>query len=88
MLSDSDGDEKSDSIESSLSKTNEPNDDDVLNNQQPPQTISASSSIDYGKLRSDNSEERQQQLTHIAEEAQKLQPKGFTLETTQVLYRL
>ncbi|GMR42529.1 hypothetical protein PMAYCL1PPCAC_12724, partial [Pristionchus mayeri] len=40
--------------------------------------------VDYAKLKSDNSDERQQELTHIAEEALKFQPKGYTLETTQV----
>ncbi|KAF8358901.1 ssl-1 [Pristionchus pacificus] len=40
--------------------------------------------VDFAKLKSDNSDERQQELTHIAEEALKFQPKGYTLETTQV----
>ncbi|CAI4229134.1 unnamed protein product [Auanema sp. JU1783] len=40
--------------------------------------------VDYAKLHSVNSDERQQELANIAEEALKFQPKGFTLETTQV----
>ncbi|GMT19309.1 hypothetical protein PFISCL1PPCAC_10606, partial [Pristionchus fissidentatus] len=40
--------------------------------------------VDFAKLKSDNSDERQLELTHIAEEALKFQPKGYTLETTQV----
>uniref|UniRef100_A0A1I7XQP6 Helicase ATP-binding domain-containing protein n=1 Tax=Heterorhabditis bacteriophora TaxID=37862 RepID=A0A1I7XQP6_HETBA len=40
--------------------------------------------VDYAKLNSENSDERQQELANIAEEALKFQPKGFTLETTQV----
>ncbi|GMS89537.1 hypothetical protein PENTCL1PPCAC_11712, partial [Pristionchus entomophagus] len=40
--------------------------------------------VDFAKLKSDNSDERQEELTHIAEEALKFQPKGYTLETTQV----
>ncbi|RCN40765.1 protein, SNF2 family [Ancylostoma caninum] len=41
-------------------------------------------SVDYAKLNSVNSDERQQELANIAEAALKFQPKGFTLETTQV----
>ncbi|CAI5445102.1 unnamed protein product [Caenorhabditis angaria] len=40
--------------------------------------------VDYLKLKSVNSDERQEELAHIAEEALKFQPKGYTLETTQV----
>lgn len=40
--------------------------------------------VDYIKLNSHDSDERQQELTNIAEEALKFQPKGYTLETTQV----
>lgn len=40
--------------------------------------------INYDRLISENSEERQKELANIAEEALKFQPKGFTLETTQV----
>lgn len=40
--------------------------------------------VDYVKLTSENSEERQKELNNFAEEAQKFQPKGYTLETTQV----
>ncbi|EFO83536.1 CRE-SSL-1 protein [Caenorhabditis remanei] len=40
--------------------------------------------VDYTKLNSVDSDERQQELTNIAEEALKFQPKGYTLETTQV----
>uniref|UniRef100_A0A0R3RQ38 Helicase ATP-binding domain-containing protein n=1 Tax=Elaeophora elaphi TaxID=1147741 RepID=A0A0R3RQ38_9BILA len=40
--------------------------------------------INYDRLTSENSEERQKELANIAEEALKFQPKGFTLETTQV----
>lgn len=43
-----------------------------------------SSAINYGRLTSENSEVRQKELANIAEEALKFQPKGFTLETTQV----
>lgn len=43
-----------------------------------------SASINYERLTSVNSEERQKELANIAEEALKFQPKGFTLETTQV----
>ena len=39
------------------------------------------------KLKSSKSDERQEELSHIAEEALKLQPKGYTLETTQVSCR-
>ncbi|PIO74128.1 hypothetical protein TELCIR_03862 [Teladorsagia circumcincta] len=41
-------------------------------------------SVDYSKLTSVNSDERQQELANIAEAALKFQPKGYTLETTQV----
>uniref|UniRef100_A0A0K0DB73 Helicase ATP-binding domain-containing protein n=1 Tax=Angiostrongylus cantonensis TaxID=6313 RepID=A0A0K0DB73_ANGCA len=41
-------------------------------------------SVDYSKLNSINSNERQQELANIAEAALKFQPKGFTLETTQI----
>ncbi|KAK6029511.1 SNF2 family protein [Ostertagia ostertagi] len=41
-------------------------------------------SVDYSKLNSVNSDERQQELANIAEAALKFQPKGYTLETTQV----
>ncbi|KAJ1374919.1 HSA [Parelaphostrongylus tenuis] len=41
-------------------------------------------SVDYAKLNSINSNERQQELANIAEAALKFQPKGYTLETTQV----
>ncbi|KAK6056188.1 protein, SNF2 family, partial [Cooperia oncophora] len=41
-------------------------------------------SVDYSKLNSVNSDERQQELANIAEAALKFQPKGHTLETTQV----
>ncbi|KJH46953.1 protein, SNF2 family [Dictyocaulus viviparus] len=41
-------------------------------------------SVDYAKLNSDDSNERQQELANIAEAALKFQPKGFTLETTHV----
>ncbi|CBW48565.1 Helicase ssl-1 [Caenorhabditis elegans] len=40
--------------------------------------------VDYVKLNSQDSDERQQELANIAEEALKFQPKGYTLETTQV----
>ncbi|VDN04970.1 unnamed protein product [Thelazia callipaeda] len=40
--------------------------------------------INFDRLASESSEERQKELANIAEEALKLQPKGFTLETTQV----
>uniref|UniRef100_A0A1I7U8T0 Helicase domino n=1 Tax=Caenorhabditis tropicalis TaxID=1561998 RepID=A0A1I7U8T0_9PELO len=40
--------------------------------------------VDYTKLNSNDSDERQQELANIAEEALKFQPKGYTLETTQV----
>ncbi|CAB3401242.1 unnamed protein product [Caenorhabditis bovis] len=40
--------------------------------------------VDYAKLNSVNSDERQKELANIAEEALKFQPKGYTLETTQV----
>ncbi|CAI2349451.1 unnamed protein product [Caenorhabditis sp. 36 PRJEB53466] len=40
--------------------------------------------VDYLKLNSHDSDERQQELANIAEEALKFQPKGYTLETTQV----
>lgn len=40
--------------------------------------------INYDRLTSESSEERQKELANIAEEALKFQPKGFTLETTQV----
>ncbi|KAM3722487.1 Helicase ssl-1 [Dirofilaria immitis] len=40
--------------------------------------------INYDRLASESSEERQKELANIAEEALKFQPKGFTLETTQV----
>ncbi|KAK6102289.1 SNF2 N-terminal domain family protein [Brugia pahangi] len=43
-----------------------------------------SAAINYDRLTSENSEERQKELANIAEEALKFQPKGFTLETTQV----
>ncbi|MFH4983629.1 hypothetical protein AB6A40_010338 [Gnathostoma spinigerum] len=42
------------------------------------------SRINFGRLNSESSEDRQKELANIAEEALKLQPKGFTLETTQV----
>ncbi|KAJ1368367.1 HSA [Parelaphostrongylus tenuis] len=42
-------------------------------------------SVDYAKLNRINSNERQQELANIAEAALKLQPKGYTLETAQVL---
>ncbi|EGT53598.1 hypothetical protein CAEBREN_17940 [Caenorhabditis brenneri] len=42
------------------------------------------SNVDYLKLNSSNSGERQQELNNIAEEALKFQPKGYTLETTVV----
>ncbi|CAD6187908.1 unnamed protein product [Caenorhabditis auriculariae] len=40
--------------------------------------------VDYAKLNSEDSDERQKELANIAEEALKFQPKGYTLETTQV----
>uniref|UniRef100_A0A8R1HSQ0 Uncharacterized protein n=1 Tax=Caenorhabditis japonica TaxID=281687 RepID=A0A8R1HSQ0_CAEJA len=40
--------------------------------------------VDYLKLNSNDSDIRQQELANIAEEALKFQPKGYTLETTQV----
>uniref|UniRef100_A0A1I7VU53 Helicase domino n=1 Tax=Loa loa TaxID=7209 RepID=A0A1I7VU53_LOALO len=40
--------------------------------------------INYDRLTSESREERQKELANIAEEALKFQPKGFTLETTQV----
>uniref|UniRef100_A0A914CQ86 Uncharacterized protein n=1 Tax=Acrobeloides nanus TaxID=290746 RepID=A0A914CQ86_9BILA len=40
--------------------------------------------VDYSKLNSENSEVRQRELDHIAEEALKFQPKGYTLDSTQV----
>lgn len=43
-----------------------------------------SAAINYDRLASESSEERQKELANIAEEALKFQPKGFTLETTQV----
>lgn len=43
-----------------------------------------SAAINYDRLTSESSEERQKELANIAEEALKFQPKGFTLETTQV----
>uniref|UniRef100_A0A915PWC4 Uncharacterized protein n=1 Tax=Setaria digitata TaxID=48799 RepID=A0A915PWC4_9BILA len=56
--------------------------DPTLIENAPKDTIS--SSINYGRLTSESSEERQKELANIAEEALKFQPKGFTLETTQV----
>lgn len=41
-------------------------------------------SVDYAKLNSVSSDERQKELANIAEAALKFQPKGYTLETTQV----
>lgn len=41
--------------------------------------------VDYAKLNSSNANEREEELAHIAEQALMFQPKGFTLETTQVL---
>lgn len=43
-------------------------------------------SVDYAKLNSVSSDERQKELANIAEAALKFQPKGYTLETTQVCY--
>uniref|UniRef100_A0A915AH61 Helicase ssl-1 n=2 Tax=Parascaris univalens TaxID=6257 RepID=A0A915AH61_PARUN len=43
-----------------------------------------SEGINFARLTSESSEDRQKELANIAEEALKFQPKGFTLETTQV----
>uniref|UniRef100_A0A1I8AZT5 Helicase ATP-binding domain-containing protein n=1 Tax=Meloidogyne hapla TaxID=6305 RepID=A0A1I8AZT5_MELHA len=40
--------------------------------------------VDYNKLNSENSEVRRQQLDNIAEAALEFQPRGYTLETTEV----
>jgi hypothetical protein len=40
--------------------------------------------VDYTKLTSDNSEVRRKQLDNIAEAALQFQPRGYTLETTEV----
>ncbi|VDM39699.1 unnamed protein product [Toxocara canis] len=40
--------------------------------------------INFERLTSESREDRQKELANIAEEALKFQPKGFTLETTQV----
>lgn len=58
----------------SISKTEEENSNPDLYN------------VDYAKLKSDNSEIRRRELNNIAEVALEFQPKGFTLETTQVLF--
>lgn len=42
--------------------------------------------VDYEKLTSGNSEVRRQQLDIVAEAALEFQPKGFTLETTEVFF--
>ena len=42
--------------------------------------------VDYTKLTSGSSEVRRQQLDIVAEAALEFQPKGFTLETTEVLF--
>jgi hypothetical protein len=41
--------------------------------------------VDYAKLTSDDSDTRRQQLDNIAEAALEFQPRGFTLETTEVI---
>ena len=42
--------------------------------------------VDYNKLNSENSEVRRQQLDNIAEAALEFQPRGYTLETTEVRF--
>ncbi|OUC46276.1 protein, SNF2 family [Trichinella nativa] len=52
------------------------------------QSNETSSWINYQKLQSENVEERREGLAHIAEEVERLQPKGYTLETTTVNTRI
>lgn len=42
--------------------------------------------VDYSGLNSNNSEVRRKQLDNIAEAALEFQPRGYTLETTEVSY--
>ncbi|KAI1721288.1 HSA domain-containing protein [Ditylenchus destructor] len=46
--------------------------------------VNALPSVDYAKLKSDNSEVRKQELNNIAQAAMEFQPKGHTLETAQI----
>lgn len=52
----------------------------------PPTTTSMlrDENIDFGKLQSDDTQERQEELSHIAEAVEKFQPKGNTLASTTV----
>jgi hypothetical protein len=77
-------DEESEEIdEEEEEETTEQKDEEEEEAESKPEADALISQSSYAKLRSENSDERQQELTNIAEQAQALQPKGYTLETTQ-----
>ncbi|VDK63136.1 unnamed protein product, partial [Onchocerca ochengi] len=71
------------SITQSISSISEKETSDSVNTENASKDVMGAA-INYDRLTSESSEERQKELANIAEEALKFQPKGFTLETTQV----